>query len=103
MGRSNQVDQHLKSLSDATDYLCGLTYPNLNLGDAEYILLIKKLYSSQNNFDSSQAYAPVEMMINKLDQYLKKALDKPALICATILDPQIKLVSYQVIFFYFHF
>ncbi|CAH7685464.1 hypothetical protein PPACK8108_LOCUS19991 [Phakopsora pachyrhizi] len=77
----------LQPLSDTTEFLCGSTYPTLNMVIPMYISLLKKLYIAQNTYNSAQMYKPVEKMIVKLDHYLKRALDKPAANCATILDP----------------
>lgn len=56
-------------------------------------------------YDHDQLKPAANRMIAKLEDYFKKVLAKPAPVCATILDPRLKLNYFLVstfLFFWSH-
>jgi hypothetical protein len=63
---------------------------------ALYIVLIQRLHASQRGlYDQAQLIRPAELMIKKINQYLKEAIKKPTYICAMILDPKFKTMFWK--------
>ncbi|KAA1065631.1 hypothetical protein PGT21_005689 [Puccinia graminis f. sp. tritici] len=60
-----------------------------------YISLIKTIYGVRSQYNSAQLITAADEMVNKLTKYLLLALEKPAPICAMILDPRIKLSYFE--------
>jgi hypothetical protein len=90
-----QMMRFLSPLQDVTKILCGSTYPTLSLALPIYISLIKKIHSIRSQYDSAQLIPAANEMVKKLTKYLVQALEKPAPICAMILDPRIKLGYFE--------
>lgn len=115
----------LKPLSDATEKLCATAYPTINTIIPIYVVVIEKLkavcfffllffpshlpdtliltvhitkHQVQHTYDVSQLIPAADDMIEKLEVYLIAALKKPGPVCATILDPRIKLEFYKAHF-----
>ena len=47
-------------------------------------------------YDSQQLLQAADIMVTKLEKYLHQALEKQAAICATILDPCLKMEFFEV-------
>ncbi|KAA1125416.1 hypothetical protein PGTUg99_050024 [Puccinia graminis f. sp. tritici] len=88
----DQLMKFLQPLNDATKLLCSSQYPTLNMSLPIYIYLMKQISLVRSTYDASQLLSAAEKMIEKLKKYLKSALEKPAPICAMILDPRIKML-----------
>jgi hypothetical protein len=60
------------------------------------MVLVKHLKTVQKGlYDQSQLISPATQIIEKIDGYLRKALEKPVYICAMMLDPRFKLQFWQ--------
>ncbi|PLW23944.1 hypothetical protein PCASD_14163 [Puccinia coronata f. sp. avenae] len=84
--------QLLEPLSRATNILCSSLYPSLNSALPVYLILVKHLKTVQHGlYDQGQLIQPAIHIIEKIDGYLWKALEKPFYVAAMILDPRFKM------------
>ncbi|KAI7967282.1 hypothetical protein MJO29_000559 [Puccinia striiformis f. sp. tritici] len=90
-----QITRFLEPLNDVTKLLCRSKYPTLTVSIPIYISLIKSIYGVRAMYDASQLIPAADEMVKKLSKYLSLALEKPAPICAMILDPRIKLSYFE--------
>ncbi|POV93911.1 hypothetical protein PSHT_16542 [Puccinia striiformis] len=85
------IMKFLEPLSEATELLCASQYLTLHNALPVYIILIQHLESARLGLNERQLIRPADQMIDKINQYLNNALQKPMYICAMILDPRFKL------------
>ncbi|PLW26518.1 hypothetical protein PCANC_23590 [Puccinia coronata f. sp. avenae] len=90
-----QMIEFLEPLHKVTNILCGSQYPTLSMSLPIYISLVKNIYQVRSQYDSAQLIPAADEMIKKITKYLILALEKPAPICAMILDPRIKLCYFK--------
>lgn len=106
----------LKPLDDATKQLCATRYPTLNIVIPIYVVVIHELqgfclrfflhlpkdrYTDlicthhaiqvHHTYNVGQHMPATDNMIEKLQNYLIAASEKPGPVCSTILDPCIQL------------
>ncbi|KAA1124895.1 hypothetical protein PGTUg99_036481 [Puccinia graminis f. sp. tritici] len=73
------IMQLLEPLSLATHMLIKSLYPSLNSALPVYMVLVKHLKTVQKGlYDQSQLISPATQIIEKIDGYLRKALEKPS-------------------------
>ncbi|PLW57257.1 hypothetical protein PCANC_02428 [Puccinia coronata f. sp. avenae] len=90
-----QMIEFLEPLHKVTNILCGSQYPTLSMSLPIYISLVKNIYQVRSQYDLAQLIPAADEMIKKITKYLILALEKPAPICAMILDPRIKLCYFK--------
>ncbi|MBW0481558.1 hypothetical protein O181_021273 [Austropuccinia psidii MF-1] len=89
----------LQPLYEATVIVCASSYPTINQAVPLYLLLIKQIFESCEHYDVQQIEPAAHAMINKLSKYLQILILKPPAICASILDPRIKIKFFKSILY----
>ncbi|MBW0556115.1 hypothetical protein O181_095830 [Austropuccinia psidii MF-1] len=83
--------QFLQPLYQATTIICGSKYPTINQALPLYILLMKRINQACLKYNVAPIEPEASSMTNKLTKYLTLLLKKIPVICASILDPWLKM------------
>ncbi|MBW0557873.1 hypothetical protein O181_097588 [Austropuccinia psidii MF-1] len=83
--------QFLQPLYQATKIIWVSEYPTINQALPLYILLMKRINQACLQYNVSPIEPAAIAMTNKLAKYLRFLLKKVLVICASILDPRLKM------------